>query len=69
MTCDQFLTRLYSRYGLIVGPDEARLSGLLERQRVDAEYYDRNKSALLDKMKHAGLAVEYSDATAVVSGP
>ncbi|MDQ7029058.1 MAG: hypothetical protein Q9O62_04435 [Ardenticatenia bacterium] len=68
MTYDEFLARLYERYGLVVGPDEARQSGLFDRQRINAEYYSRNKDALLEKMKHAGLAVEYSDATAVV-GP
>ena len=68
MTYDDFLARLYERYGLVVGPAEARGSGLLARQRIDVEYYDRNRAALLEKMKHAGLAVEYSDATAVVGG-
>ncbi|GAB4533305.1 MAG: hypothetical protein Fur0018_22510 [Anaerolineales bacterium] len=68
MTYDAFLARLYERYGLVIGPVEVRESGLLERQRINAEYYDRNRAALLEKMKHAGLAVEYSDATAVVGG-
>jgi len=66
MTYDDYLARLYERYGLVVGPVETRVSGLMERQRIDIEYYDRNRAALLEKMKHAGLAEEYSDATAVV---
>jgi hypothetical protein len=66
MTCDEFLARLYQRYGLIVGSEEVRQSGLLDRRWINAEYYDRDKAALLEKMKHAGLAVEYSDATAAV---
>ncbi|HOT91745.1 MAG TPA: hypothetical protein PLJ78_13625 [Anaerolineae bacterium] len=65
MTYDEFLHRLYERYGLTVGVREAR-EGLLEQQRVNGEYFERNRAALLDKMKHAGLATEYSDATAVV---
>jgi hypothetical protein len=68
MTHDEFLQRLYRRYGLVVGVREAREAGLLERQRVNGEYFERNRAALLDKMKHAGLATEYSDATAVVGG-
>jgi hypothetical protein len=68
MTYDEFLQRLYHRYGLVVGVREAREAGLLERQRVNGEYFERNRAALLDKMKHAGLATEYSDATAVVGG-
>jgi hypothetical protein len=66
MTYDDHLVRLYERYGLVVGPFEARESGLLERQRINVEYYERNRTALLEKMKYGGLAVEYSDATAVV---
>jgi len=66
MTYDEFLQRLYERYGLIVGVHEAREAGLLERQRVNGEYFEHNRAALLEKMKHAGLATEYSDATAVV---
>ena len=68
MTYDEFLARLHERYGLVVGPIEAREAGLLERRRINVEYYDRNRTALLDKMKHSGLAVEYSDATAVIGG-
>ena len=59
---------LYERYGLVIGPIEAQEAGLLARQRINVEYYDRNRLALLEKMKHAGLAVECSDATAVVRG-
>ncbi|MBN2267714.1 MAG: hypothetical protein JW725_05265 [Candidatus Babeliaceae bacterium] len=66
MTYDEFLARLYLRYGIVVGPIEARQSGLFERQRINVEYYDRNKIALLEKMKFAGLATEYSDATAMI---
>lgn len=68
MTYDEFLQRLYERYGLVIGAREARESGLLERHRVNGEYFERNRAALLEKMKLAGLATEYSDATAVVGG-
>ena len=68
MTYDEFLQRLYERYGLVVGVREAREASLLERQRVNGEYFERNRAALLEKMKHAGLATECSDATAVVGG-
>lgn len=66
MTYDEFLQQLYRRYGLVVGVREAKEAGLLETQRVNVEYFERNRAALLDKMKYAGLATEYSDATAVV---
>jgi hypothetical protein len=57
---------LYQRYGFVIGPGEAHISGLFDRQRINAEYYDRNRAALLEKMNHAGLVIEYSDATALV---
>jgi hypothetical protein len=68
MTYDEFLQRLYTRYGLVIGVHEAQAAGLLERRRVNSEYFERNRAALLEKMKLAGLAIEYSDATAVVRG-
>lgn len=68
LTYDEFLERLYRRYGFVVAARQARESGLLERQRVNGEYFERNRVALLEKLKHAGLATEYSDATAVVMG-
>ncbi|MDW8146807.1 MAG: hypothetical protein RMJ48_11035 [Roseiflexaceae bacterium] len=67
-TYDEFLQRLYARYGLVIGIREAQEAGLLERQRVNGEYFERNRAALLEKMKLAGLATEYSDATALVGG-
>lgn len=65
----EFLSHLQNRYGLVVGPDEARKSGLFERHPINESYYRRNKDALLVKMKHGGLAIEYSDATAMVTHP
>jgi hypothetical protein len=67
MSYDMFLAQLYRRYGLIIGQQEVGQSGLFERQPIDREYYKRNAEALLEKMKRAGLAIEYSDATAMVN--
>jgi hypothetical protein len=61
-----FLERLFCRYGIVVGPEEAQKSSLFDRQRINVEYYDYNRNALLEKMKHSGLVAEYSDATALV---
>jgi len=69
MPYHDFLALFYKRYGLVVGSEEARSSGLSDRQRINLEYYDRLRLALLEKMKHAGLAVEYSDATAMAANP
>jgi hypothetical protein len=66
VTFGAFLKKIFERYGIIVGPEEARESGLFDRQRINVEYYDHNRDALLEKMKHAGLVIEYSDTTALV---
>lgn len=63
------LARLHQRYGIVVGPGEARDAGLIERLRINEEYYARNRDALLARMKRAGLVVQYSDATALVRRP
>lgn len=63
------LARLYERYGIVVGPGEAREAGLVERLRINEEYYARNRDVLLARMKRAGLVAQYSDATALVRRP
>lgn len=63
------LSRLHDRYGIVVGPGEARDAGLIERLRINEEYYARNRDALLARMKRAGLVAQYSDATALVRRP
>jgi hypothetical protein len=64
----EFLQALYDRYGLVIALDQARLSGVFDRHGINADYYQRNQHALLEKLTSAGLATEYSDATALVSG-
>jgi hypothetical protein len=63
------LGRLYERYGIVVGPGEAREADLVERLRINEEYYARNRDILLVRMKRAGLVTQYSDATALVRRP
>jgi len=67
VTLDEFLTRLYDRYGIIIGPEAARDSGLYDKQPINIEYYMQNQGAFLEKLKNAGFATEYSDATAMVT--
>ena len=62
----KLLDQLYDRYGIIIGPGEARAAGLIERLRINEEYYTRNRDALLARMQRAGLLTQYSDATALV---
>ena len=66
ITFNDLLERLYRRYGFVVGPEAAKDSGLYEKQHVNIEYYAENQQALLEKLKYAGFATEYSDATAMI---
>lgn len=61
-----FLERLHIRYGIVIGPGEARAAHLMERLRINEEYYARSRDALLGRMLRAGLLTTYSDATALV---
>lgn len=61
-----FLEQLHKRYGIVIGPGEARAAELLGRLRINEEYYARNRDALLGRMQRAGLLTQYSDATALV---
>lgn len=62
----EFLERLYIRYGIIIGPGESRAAQLIERLRINEEYYSRNRDVLRERMHRAGLLTEYCDATAIV---
>ncbi len=62
----EFLEQLHQRYGIVVGPGEARAAELMTRLRINEEYYARNRDALLGRMQRAGLLTQYSDATALV---
>ena len=61
-----FLDLLYNRYGIIVGPGEAHAADLVDRLRINEEYYSRNREVLRVRMQRAGLVTQYSDATALV---
>lgn len=66
ITFERFLDKLYERYQIVIGDRHARASGLFGQQHINSEYYLRNRAALLERMKLAGLAQEFSDATAMV---
>jgi hypothetical protein len=66
MPVGEFLEHLHYRYGIVIGPGEARAAELIDRLRINEEYYSRNRDALLGRMRRAGLVTQYSDATALV---
>ncbi len=64
-----FLDVLYSDFGIIIGENQAKKSGLYERSRLNARYFQDNEKALRDKLRQNGLLIEYSDATAMIQNP
>ncbi len=69
MTFGQFLETLYKRYGIIIGPGEARKAQFQERYPINEGAFSRNRDRFLLRMKLAGLLTQYSDATAIVYRP
>jgi hypothetical protein len=64
-----FLERLYRRYGIIIGPGEAKQTDLIYRFAVNEGAFASNRDRFLNRMKYAGLLTQYSDATAMVHRP
>ncbi len=69
MTFGQFLETLHERYGIIVGPGEARQADFLKLHKTNEGVFARNRDRFLLRMKLAGLLTQYSDATAMVHRP
>ncbi|KGX91862.1 hypothetical protein [Pontibacillus marinus] len=69
MEYHDFLKTLYEKFGFIIGEVEARKDGIYETSRINISYFQRNEYALREKLRHNGLLVEYSDATAMIKNP
>lgn len=69
MDFNQFMDELYKKYNIIIGPNEARISGLHEREGINLRIYTNNETRLRMKLKKNGLLHEYSDATALIYNP
>ena len=65
----KFLDILFRKYGIVIGEQQARESGLYEKSRLNISYFHKNEFALREKLKSNGLLVEYSDATAMIRNP
>ncbi|OZI12085.1 hypothetical protein CEW92_08480 [Bacillaceae bacterium SAS-127] len=69
MDFHQFMDELYKKYNIIIGPNEARISGLHESEGINLRIYANNENRLRMKLKKNGLLHEYSDATALIYNP
>lgn len=65
----EFLQLLYKEFGIVVAEKEARQSGLYELSKLNIKYFQMNERQLREKLKHNGLLIEYSDATAMIHNP
>lgn len=62
----KFVNLLYTRYGLVIGPEQAARAPWLRDYDINNQYYQANMDAFRQKLKNSGLLSEYSDATALV---
>ncbi|WP_345240664.1 hypothetical protein [Pontibacillus salipaludis] len=69
MEFNKFLEVIFDKFGFIIGEVEARRDGIYEKSRINISYFQRNEYALREKLRHNGLLVEYSDATAMIRNP
>jgi len=60
-----FVARLYGRYGLVIGPEQARAAF----GRIHAEHYEENLSALETRLTRLALTQRLSDDCAFVTNP
>jgi hypothetical protein len=66
---NDFLDKLFTSYGFVIGVKQAKDSGLYEESKLNISYFQKNENALRDKLRKNGLLVEYSDATAMIRNP
>lgn len=64
MTSDEFFSCLFEEWGLVVGPDEAALTSVVDR--VDGAELARNATRAELLLADAGLALNLSDRTVIV---
>ncbi|OAX50850.1 hypothetical protein gpAD87_21835 [Paenibacillus sp. AD87] len=69
MEYNDFLNVLYQDYGIVIGESEAKVSGQYEKSRLNIRYFQDNEKALREKLRHNGLLIEFSDATAMIQNP
>ncbi|MGF2616343.1 hypothetical protein FZC84_00990 [Rossellomorea vietnamensis] len=69
MEFHSFLEKVYRKYGFIIGEVQAKENGIYEKSKLNVSYFQRNEYALREKLRHNGLLIEFSDATAMIRNP
>ncbi len=58
-----FLSKLYEKYGIIIGPKEAETAGLFKNEEVSRSVFHENREFLINKLRNLHLLREPSDST------
>ena len=69
MEYNVFLELLYDKYGFIIGEVQAKENGIYEDSKLNVSYFQANEYSLREKLRHNGILIEYSDATAMIRNP
>ncbi|MGB3261047.1 hypothetical protein, partial [Paenisporosarcina sp.] len=69
MEFHEFMEQLFKKFDIVIGTDEAKISGIYENEGVNLKYFHNNEKKLRQKLKQNGLLQEYSDATALIQNP
>ncbi|MFF2909195.1 hypothetical protein [Paenibacillus sp. NPDC057934] len=64
-----FLSRLCTDHGIVIGEQQAKETGIYEKSGFNVRYFQDNERALRKKLRHNGLLIEFSDATAMIQNP
>lgn len=69
MDFQEFMSKLYTKFNIVIGTEEAKVSGLYEKEGINLKHFQNNEKKLRQKLKQNGLLQEYSDATALICNP
>ncbi|REK74205.1 hypothetical protein [Paenibacillus paeoniae] len=69
MEFHEFLNRVHMDYGIVIGEQQAKETGIYEKSGFNVRYFQDNERALRKKLRHNGLLIEFSDATAMIQNP
>lgn len=69
MEFHEFMEQLFTKFDIVIGTEEAKNSGIYEKEGVNLKYFHNNEKKLRQKLKQNGLLQEYSDATALIQNP
>lgn len=69
MEFHEFLNRLCIDHGIVIGEQQAKETGIYEKSGFNVRYFQDNERALRKKLRHNGLLIEFSDATAMIENP